>query len=103
MEAPYIHKYGFPGQMGYEYLDPDGIQHWWSENHLKYNWDWSWIMPVVEKIEKGNFGIKQCRKVVEIYHDDTKEVILKVKEKSRMESIYSAIIQFIKWYNQQQS
>ena len=70
-----------------------------SSAEIKYHYSWSWLMPVVEKIEQGNYGFKMCRKVVEIYYDDTKEVILKVKESSRFESLYKAVIDFINWYN----
>jgi hypothetical protein len=68
---------------------------------VHFHTSWDWLMPVVEKIEAGNYGVKQCRKVVEIYYDDTKEVILKVKESSRILSLYTAILQFIKWYNKE--
>lgn len=66
----------------------------------KYHSSWDWLIPVVEQIEKGNYGFKMCRKVVEVYIDDTKEVIIKVKEQSRIESLYKAVIQFIQWYTQ---
>lgn len=59
------------------------------------------LMPVVEKIEKMDYGFKMCRKVVEIYIDSTKEVILKTKESNRLDSLYKAVVEFIKWYNQQ--
>src|SRR5690348_15911171 len=61
---------------GYKYLCR-------NHNQLAYHLNWSWIMPVIEKIEQGNYGFKMCRKVVEIYYDDTKELILKTKEGSR--------------------
>lgn len=60
--------------------------------------DWNTIMPIVEKIEQGNYGFKMCRKVVEVYYDDTKEIILKVKKTSRLESLVYAVIDFIKLY-----
>lgn len=74
---------------------------WFHLNSLKYHSSWGWLMPVVEKIEQGNYGFKMCRKVVEIYYDDTKELILKVKESSRLASLYKAVVDFIKWYNTQ--
>jgi len=70
-----------------------------DENWPYFHQDWNELIKVVERIEVGNFGIKMCRKVVEIYYDDTKEVILKVKESSRTTSAYTAIIQFIDWHN----
>lgn len=70
---------------------------------MKYHTSWDWLMPVVEKIERENYGVKMCRKVVEIYHDDTKEVIIKYKDKSRIDSLFIACYQFIEWYNNQQT
>ncbi len=65
----------------------------------EYHSSWDWLMPVVEKIEKENYGFKMCRKVVEIYFDDTKAVIIKEKKSCRLESLYHAVIAFINWYN----
>ena len=105
MGGHYRHKYGFGDQMGYEFtndpyaqLDKHNTASWYSPKALKFHSSWDWLMPIVENIEKGNYGIKQCRKVVEIYFDDTKEVIIKVKEKSRIESLWKAIIEFYNWY-----
>lgn len=88
--------------------DPDC---WWFEipptKHGSHGWttffyheSWNWLMPVVEKIESMDYGFKICRKVVEVYIDLTKKVLFKVKESSRIESTYSAVVWFIKWYNQ---
>lgn len=63
--------------------------------------DFNLLMEVVEKIEHGNYGFKMCRKVVEVYFDDTKVVILKCKEKSRIESLRKAVVSFIQWFNNQ--
>lgn len=65
---------------------------------LKYDTSFDWLMPVVEKIETMDYGFKMCRKVVEVYIDSTKEVIIKTKEANRMESLYKAVIQFINYY-----
>lgn len=67
---------------------------------LAYHASWDWLMPVIEKIEKGNYGVKMCRKVVEIYFDDSKEVILKTKESCRLDSLHKAVVEFIKGHNQ---
>jgi hypothetical protein len=73
-----------------------------QEHHLAYHKQWGWLMPVVEKIEKEDFGFKMCRKVVEVYCDSTKEIILKTKESCRLDSLYKAVVQFITWYNTHQ-
>lgn len=53
------------------------------------------LMPVIEKIETGNYGFKLCRKRAEVFYDDTKEVIFSLKEKSRLESAYAAVVKFL--------
>lgn len=74
-------------------------EHWYNINHsfegLRYHGDWNWLMPVVEKIEKKNYGFKICRKVVEIYIDDSKETIIHVKEESKSQSLFKAIVEFL--------
>lgn len=80
--------------------EPEGsIWDYDSISYLDYNSDFNLLMSVVEKIELGNYGFKMCRKVVEIYYDHSKETIIKVKEASRRESLFKAIVQFITWYN----
>lgn len=63
--------------------------------------EWAFLMYVVEKIEKLDYGFKMCRKVVEVYIDSTKEIILHVKKSSREESLVEAIVQFLDWYYKQ--
>ena len=70
--------------------------------YLNFNERWDWIMPVVEHIEKGDFGFKMCRKVVEVYRDSTKEVLIKTKEASRIQSLFKAVVEFVKWKNTQE-
>ena len=65
----------------------------------RYHKSWDALMSVVEKIEQMDYGFKICRKVVEIYIDSNKETLFHIKEKSKLESLYTAVIQFIQWYN----
>lgn len=70
-----------------------------SPTEMSYHSSWDWLIPVIEKIETENYGFKMCRKVVEVYFDDTKQEMIKVKLSSRMESAYKAVTSFIDWYN----
>lgn len=72
----------------------DGV-HEKTSFSLKYNTSWDWLMPVIEKIEKMDYGFKMCRKVVEVYIDSTKETFIKTKESSRIESLFKAVVEFI--------
>lgn len=67
---------------------------------LDRHWGYDdWLMPLVEEIEQGDFGFKMCRKRVEVYIDSTKETIVSVKEDCRINSLFKAIVEFIKWQN----
>ena len=67
-------------------------------NNLIFHSSWDWLIPVIEKIESlgydcsitshstGIIGVKYARKA----RGNT----------SRLERTYSAVIEFIKWYNE---
>jgi hypothetical protein len=59
-----------------------------------------WLMAVVTKAEKEDYGFKMCRKRVEVYVDSTRELLLYIKEDSRLNSLYKAVVEFIKLYNE---
>lgn len=77
-------------------------------DHLQYHTSWDWLMPVVEKIE-------DCR-IVDDYgfsvNIDNWQVIIKSLlsgkiitsnlsgAKSKIEATWQAVVEFIKWYNQ---
>lgn len=71
---------------------------------LLYNSDWSWLMPVVEKIENlaeggapVNIWGDECRVKVhydtEFYHNGGDKF-------SKIEATYRTVVDFIKWYNE---
>jgi hypothetical protein len=86
---------------------------------LKFHSDWNWLMEVVEKIESlekpitnnpnlvgknEDYEVHIQGKHVKIYaHGEvTKEVVdLRSSESnSKIEAVYNACIEFIKWYNE---
>jgi hypothetical protein len=76
-------------------------------SELMYDTDWNWLMDVVDKIEsfvdddkcaKYNFIIEQS--FVEIIDNNTSDTIVETDEETKIESIYQAVIKFIKWYEQ---
>ena len=77
-------------------------------NDLKYHEDWNWLMRVVEKIENlqdenncaiYNVQTEQC--FVEIIINHTSETIVEVDSNSKIQAVYRACVEFIKWYNKQ--
>ena len=76
--------------------------------YSKYSKDWNWLMKVVEKIE----SIEDCVYQVDILQEGCK--ILKrccllidkrvgklESDTTKIESVYNACVEFIKWYNEQ--
>lgn len=99
----------------HEYLFPNG-NHYARPDQLAYHSSWSWLMPVVEKIEAtqtefdGYFGVHICSNGCTIagtrlntsienphyaYFND-------ITHESKLSSTWLAVIQFIQWYNKTQ-
>jgi len=99
MGLSYCEKYQFEG---------------WYKNHehnervydLNYDFDWNWLMEVVEKIESLGFWTEfrthknVYRFVIGDYDFETKPTV-NIASKLKIEAIYNACFEFVKWYNQQ--
>lgn len=59
---------------------------------IKYHTSWEWLMPVVNKCSKLADGMKDADWKPELWMFVTDDI----------ESVYDIVINFIKWYNQQQ-
>ncbi len=92
-----------------------GLGGWCREDELKYNLRWDWLMPVVEKIEDlvtmealptfagQPFSVEVGAYGVQVTADNglTKTPFKKIAGKlSKIERTYKAVVQFIKWYNE---
>ena len=53
---------------------------------LHFHASWDWLMPVVEKIESVNEGVPQQ--------------LLNASLFSYIEEVYSSVVEFIEWYNE---
>lgn len=71
-------------------------------NDLRYHLDWNWLMEVVEKIEEtADWSL-------ELLTTDKKEYQMliplsntNVIVETKIEAVYNACIEFIKWYDEQ--
>ncbi len=74
-----------------------------SASMLKYHKRWDWLMPVIEKIENdiGHAVVISQENVTIIEHDSKSNLneLIYVDEGSKLESVYKAVVDFIKWYN----
>lgn len=73
----------------------------WMPGELRYNREWNWLMPVVEKIEGLDGGKYQgviSGKYAKIgWYDE-----LSATASTKIEATLNMVIQFIKWYNKEQ-
>ena len=97
MGLSYCEKYQFEG---------------WYKNHehnervyeLLYDTDWNWLMEVVEKIESLDYWVEilggyynQCN----IGKQNNIKNLIERDSETKIEAVYNACIEFIKWYNEQ--
>jgi len=97
------------------------------ESAIEHHTSWDWLMPVVEKIENLNLGtieadyipgcaselinanvqfrISYNETTIDLFGDmDVWEGWMSfTKFKTKMESVYNAVVEFIKWYNDRNS
>ena len=62
---------------------------------MKYHSSWDWLMPVVEKIEHTSayVNVKGCHVKISTWVD--------VNAPTKLEAVHKAVVEFIKWYNEQ--
>lgn len=66
---------------------------------MKYHTSWDWLMAVVEKIEELGHGVTIYRKGCHI-NNEVNFSTNGFNHSSKIEQTYKAVIEFIKWYNQ---
>lgn len=68
---------------------------------MKFNKDWNWLMEVVERINNtGRFEVVIQYGFCYIT-DGMDELTLSFPASNTIEAVYQAVVEFIKWYNQQ--
>lgn len=65
--------------------------------YLSFDDDWEWLMPVVEKIESLDYEVDVYKHACEINTED----MIRFEASSKIEACYKAVVEFIKWHNQQ--
>jgi hypothetical protein len=65
-----------------------------------YDRDWNWLMPVVEKIESLNFKTTITNHICRIERVIFDDIVFS-EDMPKIQAVYNACVEFIKWYNQQ--
>ena len=74
------------------------------ETELRYHSSWEWLMLVVEKIESLGFDVKIKGITCSINRLCEEETIIQfvLGDRARkIELVWSVVLEFIKWYNEQ--
>lgn len=66
------------------------------QEEVNYADSWDWLMPVVEKIESSGFNVL----IEDNFCRIGQELQVKATTMTKIESVYKAVVEFIKWYNQ---
>lgn len=74
--------------------------------HMKFHTSWDWLMPVVEKIEKLGFWVNIKKNHVTVAWDnkgsfDSKMIHSEFGDQSKIQRVYTCVVEFIKWYNEE--
>ena len=77
----------------------NGKTNFYKKDELKFHSDWNWLMEVVEKIESLGYRIEIVKHICRIYLSN-KETIIISENTPKIEAVYNAVVEFIKWYNE---
>jgi hypothetical protein len=70
---------------------------------LKFNTDWNWLMEAVDKIESFGYDVFintcVCR-ITDVGQNMFEDIECFVNDNKR-QATYNALVEFIKWYNEQ--
>ena len=70
----------------------------WHLETMKFNYDWNWLMKVVEKIE--SLPNELCNKY--FWNKEGKQQNdFRIFRVQKIDDLYNQCIEFIKWYNEQ--
>lgn len=68
-----------------------------TKGYLHFNSDWNWIMEVVDKVYSSDIYYDKY-----IEHNSSMFSSGKIKLSANIDHVYKQIVEFIKWYNQNQ-
>jgi hypothetical protein len=88
--------------------DGENNQHFFRPQDMLFHSSWDWFMPVVDKIESIIFDENNSYNVtigstnycvIQDANGDTIEIV-EDSGNTKLETVYKAVVEFIKWYNE---
>ncbi len=67
---------------------------------LRFDSDWNWLMPVIRKIEELGNDVLITTNYIQIAFDKGEQFIVIDDLNIKIDSVYDAVVEFIKWYNE---
>lgn len=94
--------------MGFKRGAPIQYENWYDTievSSLNYHKNWNKLMPVVNKIEDLGYSVGYTGRMTVINSPKSKKPFYRASHSNgmRMENLYEAVIEFIKWYNLNQN
>jgi len=84
-----------------KFRNPNGIKEYIPIEGFIFESDWNWLMEVVEKIESlEGIGIDFYKGCIDIYNEEVNLIRINRKGLTKIEAVYNACVEFIKWYNE---
>ena len=80
--------------------DEENEKHFFKPDEMLFNSDWNWLMEVVEKIESIGFTFETKKNWARITRKGENIILRWEEDKTKIEAVYNACIEFIKWYNE---
>ena len=95
----------FPNTEEMQAYPLDKLIEWVYPYQIKYYESWDWLMPVVEKIDNLNDGkyIVTIEPMITIISNMGEAPIVEIPFSNRLQNTYKAVVEFIKWYNLQET
>lgn len=100
--AEFIGRHGKHRKDLWFFKDPHSNRVWHKIEWMKFHSSWDWLMVIVEKIEQLNYMmiIEYNSCYIKLRKLTAKPFIKVYEGKSKINNVYNAVIEFIKWYNE---
>lgn len=89
----------------HHWFDDKGAVNGLRNTHLRFHSSWDWLMPVVEKIDKIGASVLIGRMFCQIEYldplDKLKPFGVRIASGVKINAVFGAVVDFIKWYNEQ--